>query len=156
MKSWIKSSIAALGAALLLSACAGPRYSEVAERIPALEAAEGRIYFYQPVTPNGDKVAQPAILVDGRKVGRSKSGRFFFVDRAPGEVDVITATDRKERKDALKIALAEGQTQYVRVDVAGGRQILRLENDAGAALQAMADLRYWGAGRREREPLRYE
>ncbi len=156
MKSWIKSSLAALGVALLLAACAGPRYGDVADRIPALEAGEGRIYFYQPETLNGDKVAQPAILVDGRKVGRSKSGRFFFVDRAPGDVEVITATDRKERKDALKVPLAAGQTRYVRVDVAGGRQVLRLEASADEAVQAMKDLRYWGAGRREREPLRYE
>ncbi|HEY9271141.1 DUF2846 domain-containing protein [Achromobacter sp.] len=156
MKSWVKSGIAALAAALLLSACAGPRYGDVADRIPALEAAEGRIYFYQPVTSNGDKVAQPAILVDGRKVGRSKPGRFFFVDRAPGEVEVITATDRKERRDGLKVPLASGQTRYVRVDVAGGRQILKLEASGDDAVQAMSDLRYWGAGRREREPLRYE
>ncbi len=156
MNSWIKSGIAALGAALLLAGCAGPRYSEVADRIPPLESAEGRIYFYQPVTSSGDKIAQPAILVDGRKVGRSKPGRFFFVDRAAGEVDLVTATDRKERKDALKVPLAAGQTQYVRVDISGGRQVLRLEPSADEALQAMSDLRYWGAGRREREPLRYD
>ena len=68
---------------------------------------------------------------------------------------MITATDRKERKDPLVVPLAAGQTQYVRVDVAGGKQVLRLEQSPDAAQQALADLRYWGAGRREREPLRY-
>ncbi|MGE8688471.1 MAG: DUF2846 domain-containing protein [Achromobacter sp.] len=155
MKSWIKLGMAALGAALLLSGCAGPRYADVAQRIPPIEPAEGRIYFYQPVTSSGEKIAQPAILVDGRKVGRSKPGRFFFVDRAAGDLEVLTATDRKERKNALRVPLAVGQTQYVRVDISGGKQVLRLEESADAAQEALRDLRYWGAGRREREPLRY-
>ncbi|MEN4921341.1 DUF2846 domain-containing protein [Achromobacter spanius] len=156
MKSWVKSSLAAAGVALLLAGCAGPRYVDVAARIPALEAAEGRIYFYQPKTPNGGKIAQPTILVDGAKVGRSKPGNFFFVDRAPGQLAVITATDRKERKEPLTVPLAAGQTQYVRVDISGGRQVLQLEASPEAAQQALSDLRYWGASRREREQLRYE
>ncbi|MFD4840765.1 DUF2846 domain-containing protein [Achromobacter sp. NPDC058515] len=155
MKSWVKLSVAALGAAVLLAGCAGPRYADVATRIPAIEPADGRIYFYQPVTSSGGKIAQPAILVDGQKVGRSKPGHFFFVDRAAGEVAVMTATDRKERKEALNVPLAAGQTQYVRVDITGGKQVLRLEESADAARQALSDLRYWGAGRRDREALRY-
>ena len=155
MKSWIKLSIAALGAATLLAGCAGPRYADVSAKISALESGEGRIYFYQPKTTNGDKVPHPAILVDGTRVGKSKAGHFFFVDRSSGTLDVITATDRKERKDPLVVPLAAGQTQYVRVDIAGGRQVLRLVTSADAAQQALAGLRYWGAGRPGREPLRY-
>ena len=155
MKSGIKSGIAALGAALLLSGCAGPRYADVAQRISPIEPAEGRVYFYQPVTPSGDKIAQPAILVDGRKVGRSKPGRFFFVDRAAGELEVLTAADRKARGNVLNVPLAAGQTQYVRVDISGGRQVLRLEESAETAQEALRDLRYWGAVRRDRENLRY-
>lgn len=155
MKSWLKLSIAALGAAVLLAGCAGPRYAEVASRIPELEPMDGRIYFYQPMTSTGAKIAQPAILVDGQKVGRSRPGRFFFVDRAPGELAIMTVADHKARKEPLKVPLAAGKTQYVRVDISGGRQVLRLEESADTARQALSDLRYWGAGRREREPLRY-
>lgn len=155
MKHWIKLSLAALGAATVLTGCAGPRYGDVAAKISALEPGEGRIYFYQPKTSNGDKVPHPAILVDNARVGKSKAGHFFFVDRSAGTLEVITATDRKERKDPLVVPLAAGQTQYVRVDVAGGKQVLRLEQSPDAAQQALADLRYWGAGRREREALRY-
>lgn len=155
MKSWIKSGMAALGAAVLLAGCAGPRYADVSAKIPPIEAAEGRIYFYQPVTANGEKIAIPSILVDGRKVGRSKPGRFFFVDRAPGELEVVTSADRKDSKSALKVPLATGQTQYVRVDIAGGKQVLKLEASADEAQEALSAMRYWGAGRREREILRY-
>ncbi len=155
MKSWIKLSIAAAGAALLLAGCSGPRYADVSGKITALEPGEGRIYFYQPQTANGGKVPHPAILVDGTRVGKSQAGRFFFVDRSAGDLAVTTATDRKERKAPLTVPLAAGQTQYVRVDISGGRQVLRLEESAETAQQALSDLRYWGAGRREREALRY-
>ncbi len=155
MKHWIKLGLAALGAATLLAGCAGPRYGDVSAKISALAPGEGRIYFYQPKSSNGDKVQHPAILVDNARVGKSKAGHFFFVDRSAGTLDVITATDRKERKDPLVVPLAAGQTQYVRVDIAGGKQVLRLEESAETAQQALADLRYWGAGHREREALRY-
>ncbi|MBV7500791.1 MULTISPECIES: DUF2846 domain-containing protein [unclassified Achromobacter] len=155
MKNWIKLSLAALGAATLLAGCAGPRYADVSAKISALEPGEGRIYFYQPKTANGDKVRPPAILVDNARVGKSKAGHFFFVDRAAGTLDVITSTDRKERKDPLVVPLVAGQTQYVRVDIDGGKQVLRLEPSAEAAQQALSGLRYWGATNREREALRY-
>ncbi|AVJ27689.1 DUF2846 domain-containing protein [Achromobacter spanius] len=155
MKNWIKLSLAALGAATLLAGCAGPRYADVSAKISALEPGEGRIYFYQPKTANGGKVGHPAILVDNVRVGKSKAGHFFFVDRQAGTVDVITATDRKERKDPLVVPLAAGQTQYVRVDINGGKQVLRLEESADTAQQTLSELRYWGAGHREREALRY-
>ncbi len=155
VKRGIKLILAALGAATLLAGCAGPRYADVSAKISALEPGEGRVYFYQPKTTNGEKVQHPAILVDGTRVGKSKAGHFFFVDRSAGTFEVITATDRKERKEPLVVPLAVGQTQYVRVDIAGGKQVLRLENSAEAAQQALSDLRYWGAGRRDRETLRY-
>lgn len=155
MKNWIKLSIAALGAATLLAGCAGPRYADVSARISALQPGEGRIYFYQPKTANGGKTQHPAILVDGTRVGKSKMGHFFFVDRSAGTLEVTTATDRKEQKAPITVPLAAGQTQYVRVDIEGGKQVLQLEGSAEAAQQALAELRYWGAGRREREPLRY-
>jgi len=155
VKNWIKLSLAALGAATLLAGCAGPRYADVSAKISALEPGEGRIYFYQPKTANGGKVGHPAILVDNVRVGKSKAGHFFFVDRQAGTLEVITATDRKERKDPLVVPLAAGQTQYVRVDIDGGKQVLRLEPFAETAQQALSELRYWGASRRDREPLRY-
>ena len=156
MKTLFRLVLAAAGALLLLAGCAGPRYAEVSSRIPELEPGFGRIYFYQLAASSGADAAQPAIMVDGRKVGRSKPGRFFFVDRPAGTQTVIIATDRKNPDAvALKAELSAGQTLYVRVAVEGGRQVLRPEPSAELATQALADLKYWGAGWRDRERLRY-
>lgn len=113
----------------------------------------GRIYVYQ--LADGAIAAEPAIVIDGRKVGRSKPGRFFFVDRPAGTHTVATATDKKAGKAALDVRVDAGQTRYVRTEVVGGVQALRLEDDADKAQQDMSGLRYWGAGWRDREKLRY-
>lgn len=154
MRTGFRLALATLGAALLLSACAGPRYADVSSKIPELEAGEGRIYFYQLAAAGAD-AAQPAITVDGRKVGRSKPGRFFFVDRPAGSHTLTLAPDRKNPEAGIKAELANGQTMYVRVDVEGGKQVLRQEASAESATQALASLKYWGAGWRDREKLRY-
>lgn len=154
MKTWFRMALALAGAALLLTGCAGPRYADVATRIPDIESGSGRIYFYQ-LAATGVDAAQPAILVDGRKVGRSKPGRFFFVDRPAGTPVLTVAPDRKDPEASLKPTLAAGQTVYIRVDVEGGKQVLRLEPSADVATQSLANLKYWGAGWRDREKLRY-
>ena len=154
MKATFKLALAMVGAALLLAGCAGPRYADVSSRIPELESGQGRIYFYQLASTNTD-AAQPAILVDGRKVGRSRPGRFFFVDRPAGSHVLTIAPDRKDPGAAIKPDLASGQTVYVRVEVDGGKQVLREEASADTATQSMSNLKYWGAGWRDREKLRY-
>ena len=156
MKGWTRLTLAASAAALLLAGCAGPRYGEIAAQIPTIEAGNGRIYVYQPAQADGSgSAAEPAILVDGRKIGRSKPGRFFFVDRPAGRHTVATATDKKAGRAALDVPVDAGQTRYVRTEVVSGTQVLRLEDDADKAQQDMAGLRYWGAGWRDREKLRY-
>lgn len=144
-----------LTAALLLAGCAGPRYGEIATRIPAIAAGNGRIYVYQPAPADGANAAEPAILVDGRKVGRSKPGRFFFVDRPAGPHTLATSLYQRSAREALPVPLEAGQTRYVRADIVSGAQVLRLEESAETAQQDLAGLRYWGAGWRDREKLRY-
>lgn len=153
MKGWTRLTLAASAAAMLLAGCAGPRYGDIAAQIPSLEAGAGRIYVYQPA--DGSNAAEPAILIDGRKIGRSKPGRFFFVDRPAGAHTVATAIDKKAGRAPLTVPLDAGQTRYVRTDVVAGTQVLRLEDDADKAQQDLSGLRYWGAGWRDREKLRY-
>lgn len=154
MKAIFKLALAVVGATLLLAGCAGPRYADVASRIPELESGQGRIYFYQLAADHVD-AAQPAIMVDGRKVGRSRPGRFFFVDRPAGSHVLTFAPDRKNPGAGIQANLGSGQTLYMRVDVEGGKQVLREEMSAQTAVQSLSSLKYWGAGRRDREKLRY-
>ncbi|MDF3858873.1 MULTISPECIES: DUF2846 domain-containing protein [Achromobacter] len=157
MKNWIKSGMAALGVAVLLSGCGGPRYKDVANSVPVMAPDAGRIYFYQPPAPAGVVSNQPYLRVNGVKVGRSKPGSFFYVNRPAGNYEVDTLRDG----EALSFTLAPGQTRYVRMSIEGvsgnsssvGRQEMRLEESEAAARQEMEPLRYWGAGSRERVKL---
>lgn len=92
-------------AALLLAGCAGPRHGEIASQIPPIEAGNGRIYIYQLAQADGANAAEPAILIDGRKVGRSKPGRFFFVDRPAGAHTLATAHYKRSARPALPVPL---------------------------------------------------
>ncbi|KNY10356.1 hypothetical protein AKG08_11635 [Achromobacter piechaudii] len=155
MKTVFRLLLAAAGSLLLLAGCAGPRYADISSNIRDLEPGSGRLYFYQPGSADSAEAVRPVIMVDGRKVGRSSPGRFFFVDRPAGTRTLIIAADRKDPDAALKAELPAGQSIYVRVELVDGKPVLRLEDSAESATQALAGLHYWGAGRRERQQLRY-
>jgi hypothetical protein len=107
----------------LLSACAsGPKYAEVRASIPPLAADQGRIYFYRSSNMMGSGI-QPSVMLNGEKVGDSVPGGFFFVDRKPGNFEVLTSTE-VERK--LTFTLAAGQQQYVRFAVGMGVMVYRV------------------------------
>ncbi|MNI94740.1 hypothetical protein D3C73_1528850 [compost metagenome] len=92
------------------------------------------------------------------KVGRSKPGSFFYVNRPAGKYEIDTLRDG----ESLTFDLAPGQTRYVRLSIEGatgnsasvGRQDMRLEASEAVAQQEMSPLKYWGAGSRERVKLR--
>lgn len=147
---------AALGAALL-AGCGGPRYKDVAGTIPIMVPDTGRIYFYQPPAPLGVVSSQPYLRVNGMKVGRSKPGSFFYVNRPAGKYEIDTLREG----ESLSFTLAPGQTRYVRLSIEGatgngsvGRQDMRLEESEAVAQQELSPLKYWGAGSRERVKLR--
>lgn len=156
-RSFKMMAAAALGAALL-AGCGGPRYKDVAGTIPIMVPDTGRIYFYQPPAPIGVVSNQPYLRVNGMKVGRSKPGSFFYVNRPAGKYEIDTLRD----DESLSFNLAPGQTRYVRLSIQGatgnaasvGKQDMRLEESEAVAQQEMSGLRYWGAGSRERVKLR--
>ena len=77
----------AVGAALLLSACAGEpggaRYSEVAQILSPVPVGEARIYFLRDYEPY-ESLARPSIYLNDRKVGVSEPGGVSYRDVAPG------------------------------------------------------------------------
>ena len=155
-RSFKMIAAAALGAALL-AGCGGPRYKDVAGTIPIMVPDTGRIYFYQPPAPLGVVSSQPYLRVNGMKVGRSKPGSFFYVNRPAGKYEIDTLREG----ESLSFTLAPGQTRYVRLSIEGatgngsvGRQDMRLEESEAVAQQELSPLKYWGAGSRERVKLR--
>ncbi len=122
------------GLVALLSACAsGPKMMEVKSSIPPLKSNEGRIYFYRVASMVGAAI-QPSISLNGTVVGESKPGGFFFVDRAPGSIEVVTATE-VERK--LTFTLAASETRYVRTTTSFGVVVGRVQ--AGLVDRAEAE-----------------
>jgi hypothetical protein len=120
----IRNLCAAASAVMLLSACAasGPKLSEMRSSMPQLKPDQGRIYFYRNSSMLGAAL-QPNVMLNGRMVGESKPGGFFFVDDAAGPKEVATSTE-VERK--LTFTLERGQTRYVRTGVGFGIMVGRV------------------------------
>lgn len=142
----LRACVFLLVAVCIASCATGPKHAEVAASIPALKPDQGRVYFYRSSSMMGAAI-QPSIMVNGKAVGDSKPGGFFYVDLAPGSVEVSTATE-VERKATF--VLERGQVRYVRtvigmglfvgrvypelVDIATGESEIRETSYVGAAL----------------------
>ncbi len=114
----------AVGLLSLLAACAatGPLYKEVAASIPPVPANKARIYFYRPDTMFGAAITSD-ITLNGRVVGRSERGSFFYVDETPGKCLVSTSTEVEKQ---LTFTAAAGETRYVRTSVSFGVLVGRI------------------------------
>src|SRR2546423_5260340 len=129
--------------ALLVACASGPKMSEVSASIPGLKPDQARIYVYRSNSMLGAAI-QPKVMLNGKAVGESKPGGFFFVDVAPGAMEVTT-TSEVEKK--LSFTVAAGQTRYVRTSVGLGVLVYRVypelvDNPEGA--KEMADSSYIG------------
>jgi len=113
----LKSVIGTLIALVVLSGCAtGPKYNEVASKIPPIKSTEGRIYFYRDASMFGAAI-QPSIRLNKQIVGVSQPGGFFFVDAKPGNYVASCATE-VERKAVF--TLEAGQTRYIKTTIGFG------------------------------------
>lgn len=108
---------------LVFSSCAtGPKYSAIKGSLPQLAPKEGRIYFYRTGNPFGSAI-QPDVNLNGEKIGRSTPGGFFFVDRSPGNYEVVLSTEVEKK---LTFTLDRGQIRYVRMSVGLGAIVYRV------------------------------
>jgi hypothetical protein len=128
----------------LLAACAsGPKMAEVSSSIPGLKPDQARIYVYRSGSMLGAAI-QPKVMLNGKAVGESKPGGFFFVDVAPGPIEVTT-TSEVEKK--LSFTVAAGQTRYVRTTVGLGVLVYRVYPelvDNAEGTKEIADSSYIG------------
>lgn len=83
---------------------------------PALNANAGRFYFYREPSYEGWAI-QPAIKINGGKVGDSVPGGYFYVDEAPGTYKISTSTEKEE---SVNVSIAPGQFRYIRFDTSMG------------------------------------
>jgi hypothetical protein len=110
-------------AAPALAGCAsGPKYAEVASRIPAVPPGRSRVWFFRDGSPIGSGI-QPSVMVNGQKVGDSVPGGFFYTDVTPGNHEVLLSTE-VDRK--LTFTTAPGEERWVRMTVTLGALIYRV------------------------------
>lgn len=123
-------------AALLAGCATGPKFAEVQSSIVPVARDKGRIYFYRQAEMG--LAVQPTIYVNGVAVGQSQPDGFFYVDHAPGKIEVKTETEVEE---ATTFTLASGQTRYVRTRVGIGLFVGRVYPEVMADEQGASDIR---------------
>lgn len=102
--------------AVLLAGCAtGPKFAEVIPSLSKMPPDSGRIYLYR-ATALGAAV-QPEVKLNGQVIGKSVPRGFFYVDRKPGNYEILTSTE-VDRK--LSLTLDKEQTRYVRLNISLG------------------------------------
>ena len=130
---------------ILLTGCmaTGPKYKEVQTSIPAIESGKGRIYFYRPANFMGGGI-RPSVNLNGKEVGKSTPGGFFYIDRATGDYEVVLSTEVDKK---LTFQLDKGEEQYVRMTAGMGVIVARVYPELveqGKALEEMSGLNYIG------------
>lgn len=139
------SHIAVAGLVIALTGCAatGPKFKEMEASVPKLSADQGRVYFYRNASMLGAALT-PAIKFDGKAVGESKQGGYFFVDAAAGSHEASTST---EATNKVTFVLDKGEVKYVRTSVSmgfmAGHVVPELVS-ADDAKKELVDLSYTG------------
>jgi hypothetical protein len=100
-------------AGLLVGCASGPKFSDQTANIEPLRPDYARIYLYRLPALLGAAI-QPAVLLDGKKVGFAVPGGVFFVDVAPGK-HIVSVTSDNEL--ILPLNTAANETKYIRLTV---------------------------------------
>ena len=129
--------------ALTISACAsGVKFTEMNPSTMPKDQDSGRIFFYRTTVLGA--ALQPDIRLNGTKVGDSVAQGFFYVDRPPGNYEVVTSTE-VERK--VTFVLEKGQTRFVKFSVSMGFFVGHVYGelvDSAVGLEEIKECKYTG------------
>jgi hypothetical protein len=130
--------------ALTLSACAsGVKFIEMNPGTMPKDQDSGRIFFYRTTVLGA--ALQPDINLNGTKIGNAVAQGFFYVDRPPGNYEVVTSTE-VDRK--VTFVLEKGQTRFVRFSVSMGFFVGHVYGelvDSAEGLEEIKECKYTGA-----------
>jgi len=133
-----------LAAAVILVGCAsGPQFGTAQGNISPLAEGKGRIFFYRSTSLGG--LIQPDIRLNGDVVGSAKPNAIFYVDRDPGNMEVVIGTEVEKR---LTFTLSAGDVRYVKCDVKMGliaARIIPTLVDGKDAAKEISDLALTGS-----------
>ena len=135
--------LALLMIAAAVTGCAsGIRYTEFQPKMPGPSQDMGRIFLYRPSALGA--ALRPDVMLNNEKIGEAIAHGFFYVDRKPGEYQVVTSTE-VERK--LSFVLDKGQTRYVRFSVSFGFFVGHVYGELvepDVAMKEIEDCKYTG------------
>ena len=140
------AQVAPMFLVVALAGCAtsGPRFDETRASAVPVQKDLARIYFYRPGKFMGSAI-QPAVEVDGVKVGDAVPGGYFYIDEPAGTHEISTTTETKEY---IKVAVKPGDTRYVRLEADWGYVVGRVTPVLvwpEQGLSEIQDLHYVGA-----------
>jgi hypothetical protein len=122
----------------LLAACAsGPTYDQMHATEPTVAPNMGRIYMYRDGSMLGAAM-QPAIKINGEKVGESVPGGYFYVDEAPGTYTITTTTEKEE---SVSVPVSAGQPVFVHFYVSVGVMVGHVIPEVMDPVKAATDIR---------------
>ena len=129
--------------AALVAGCAlGPEYKDIESDIAPIEAGKGRIYIYRPQL---SFLYVGSVSLNGEEMRVPSAGGFVFVDRAPGEYEVVVDSVTTEN---ARFQLQADQERFIRITVdAGGYFLYTISpqlTDRGRAREEMQELNYVG------------
>jgi hypothetical protein len=129
--------------ALTLSACAsGVKFTVMNPSTMPKDQDSGRIFFYRTTILGA--ALQPDINLNGTKVGNSVAQGFFYVDRPPGNYEVVTSTEVARK---VTFVLEKGQTRFVRFSVSMGFFVGHVYGelvDSAEGLEEIKECKYTG------------
>lgn len=141
-KLWI------FGLAIVLAVAAGcasgPKFDTVATSLPPVPGGKARIFIYRSSSLGA--AIQPDVRLNGAVVGKAEPNGVFYVDRDPGNMEVITGSEVNRK---LTFTAGAGETRYVKLGVGLGVLVYRIVPELVSEEQAkkdMAGLAYTGTG----------
>jgi hypothetical protein len=107
--------------AALAWSCATSSDPGGAAALPALAPGQGRIVLYMSPLTEAPQF-RPILTLDGADLGKMRVGTYSYVDRPPGAHELgvraesrLAAFGEQGATEPLAIALADGDTAYVRI-----------------------------------------
>ena len=114
--------IVLLATLALLGGCAsGPEFRTVEAGLPAMPGGKARLFFYRS-TALGAAI-QPLVTLNGVTVGKAEPNGIFFVDRDPGNMEVVTGSEVEKK---LTFTVTSGDIRYVKLAVGLGVFVYRI------------------------------
>jgi uncharacterized protein DUF2846 len=130
-------------AVLVLAACAsGPKFETVENSLASTSTGNARIFIYRSTTLGA--AIQPEIRLNDKVVGKAEPQGVFFVDVAPGPIEVVSGSEVEKK---LTFQVEPGDRRYVRMAVGFGVLVWRVYPelvDEAEAKKEIAGLSYTG------------